>query len=304
MKSKFKLSILFFIMIIAISSCAKSSEKNEDYPIENKATMEMAKAAGGDYNVAAFEEFTSVVDTKNLSESDKIIVRASVGIRSDDLDTLIDEIKNDVKEKAGYLENSSVRADEDGKTIGSNIIARIPRDKYEEFIRGISKKGNIVFLDEYSENISIQYNDLETQIKSAEVAKQRLLDLLKDASNVSDLISIQEQLDQKINQYEYLMSQKNNFDNDLKYNTVDISVSKNKVYVDSADKSFIERVKSTLKYSLNTIKSTGVTFIVMFLGGLPLIIYGIIVLLIALTIIGLFVRFMMFIIGIKKRFKN
>ncbi|MGL6106503.1 DUF4349 domain-containing protein [Romboutsia sp.] len=76
----------------------------------------------------------------------------------------------------------------------ANYQLKIPKNNVSKFIEEIRKYSNIVNTSTESIDVTTQYQDTESRIKVLKTREERLLELLKNAQNLSDTIKLEEAL--------------------------------------------------------------------------------------------------------------
>lgn len=161
----------------------------------------------------------------------------------------------------------------------NEIIVKVPKEKFTEFNNLIKTYANVVSYFEEAQDISSNYADVEAKIASFKLQEQQLNELLKKATAAKDLLEISNQIQNVIQQREYLQRQKASYDNQIEYSTVTIRLTEVES-VTIKEKDIPNRMKDTLLSSLNQIKDIFIGFIMLVVYILPYIVILLILLLI------------------------
>ena len=215
MKKKLLMVVLCIAMTIALTACGGAYDsKNssfEDY-------------SGGYESDWAEPSNSSAEKSDSIPEgeySQKLILRYTLEYQSKDFDKSYAYIENKVKEYGGYIENSSVYGYIDRT---ANLTLRIPTAKVEEFVKDDSDLGTKVNKSQSAEDITLQYYDVKAHLETLNTKRERLLELLKEAKDVADIITIEDQLSQceyEINSYTTTMNLYNNL---VMFTTINLTI--------------------------------------------------------------------------------
>ena len=210
----------------------------------------------GSYGASTYNsvEPTSTSQPQGL----KIIYTAHMYIQTTEWDDNYPLILSLIDEFGGYIQNSSVSG---GYTSSSgyynarsaNLSIRIPSSNYRAFLNSTdSQISTITSLDEYTDDITAQYVDTEARIKTLKAQEQRLLNLLDNAGDLSDLLEIEIKLGDVRYQIESYQSIMNTYNSLLSYSTININISEVSTVVILKD-TFGQRVLAALDGSIKAV---------------------------------------------------
>lgn len=251
MKQRPFLCAIFAAMFLVMSACGASSansamdmadaaaaEPAEAPAMEEVATDEAyteAAAEGAVENAAAggTTESTGLIQgAETGSLADKIIYTAYADLETTDLDQSIDTLNGLVEQYGAFLESSSVTGNNlldiaAGYRYGrcADFTLRVPKEHYSDFTAALDAVGNVVTLSSDAENITAQYSDVETQVKSYDTQEQRLLEIMAQADTVEDMIALESRLSDVRMEKDRLETQLQNWDRQVDYSTVTISLT-------------------------------------------------------------------------------
>lgn len=199
---------------------------------------------------------------KPAADNVKLIKRAYLSIQTTEFDETRDALMKLVESFGGYIENSSVW---NGGYYGSglkngNFTVRVPADRYSAFVTGISEGYHVSSINESVEDIGQQYFDTETRLNTLKIKLERLQDLLKKASNMSDIITIESEIADTEYQIDSYTSTLNRYDSLVGYATISVDIDEVSRMGDSVDQDpgFFARLARSLKRgALNFADSIG-----------------------------------------------
>src|SRR5699024_6815248 len=119
--------------------------------------------------------------------------------------------------------------EEDGSKNG-HITARIPQEDFKSFIKTVEEGSSKVLENSTSgEDVTEEYVDLESRLKSKEVVEDRLLTFMEEADKTEDLLKISNGLAEEQQEIESLKRQINDVDDKSDLATVSIYMQEKSV---------------------------------------------------------------------------
>ena len=88
------------------------------------------------------------------------------------------------------------QADSEGNPIlrTASLTVRIPTGRLDEFITDLEGKGSIVNRSENTEDVTLQYSDIESRKKTLEMEQDRIWALLEKADTLDAVIALEKRL--------------------------------------------------------------------------------------------------------------
>ena len=287
MKYKFALVLLFMIPFFIISACSSSDsdQKSDDKAsIEsNESTMDMDQAGesfseGELVNTAdsSVEESESFEGESAEIDTDRMIIHtAHLQIQVKDFNKTHLNIENKVSEYDGYVVESNVYRESD-EDISGHITVRIPEKHFQKFLTDTEEQAVEVLERNVSgQDVTEQYVDLESRLKSKHAVEERLLAFMNDAEKTEDLLKISKDLATIQEDIEVIVGKMNYLENQSAYSTVEISMHENNINIpelENKDLDTWEKTKKQLATSLNYILAACSGLIIFFIGNLPIIV--------------------------------
>jgi len=123
----------------------------------------------------------------------KIIKEASLRFETDNLEDTFNRIQTAITANKASIQNDS-----EGKDYGNiyrNLTVRVPSQNFDSFINAISK-GVSYFerKDISSQNVTEEYIDLTTRLKTKRKLEERYLQILQKATKISEILEIEKQI--------------------------------------------------------------------------------------------------------------
>lgn len=234
------------------------NESDDDYN-ENRS------AEQGEANVTADGQATDR----------KIIYNADMSIEVNNFNKALKEIQDRVERIGGFVVESSQHESNDERRSG-NLTVRVPRDTFHSFLNDIESTSTKL-LEKYvsGNDVTEEYVDLESRIRSQEVVEERLLSFMNDAENTEDLLQISRDLSKVQEDLERITGRINYLDNHVAFSTVNIHIREKTVSVSSLQDSETlntwTRAESLFMNTLNVIISFFSGAVVLVIGLSPIL---------------------------------
>ena len=168
----------FLLFVLALGSC--SQESKNDVASEQISAITMS-------------DIPEAKSTNSFNIPQKIIKNASLRFETNDLEDTFAQIKSAIKANKGTVQNDSEGKDQN--SIYRNISIRVPSQNFDAFIESISK-GVSYFerKDISSENVTDQYIDITTRLKTKRKLEERYLQILQKATKIREILEIEKQI--------------------------------------------------------------------------------------------------------------
>lgn len=220
-------------------------------------------------------EAPSEVNTERM-----IIHKAIIRTNVKELAKAQSNIEQKVKKYGGYIVESNVYQEDDQRSSG-NIIVRIPEKHFETFLSDAEEEASKVLERNVTgQDVTEQYVDLASRIKSKRVVEERLLAFMSTAEKTEDLLKISSDLAKVQEEIEVTVGKMKYLENQTSFATIELTMYENRVIVpglDSEDLNTWEKTKKQFVTSMNGLLAAGSAIIVFVIGNMPvLIILGVI----------------------------
>lgn len=125
--------------------------------------------------------------------SQKIIKKASLRFETNNLESTFAQIQKAIIANKGTVQNDTEGKEYDN--IYRNLTVRIPSQKFDSFIKSISEGVSYFERKEISaEDVTEQYIDLTTRLKTKRKLESRYLEILQKATKISEILEIEKQI--------------------------------------------------------------------------------------------------------------
>lgn len=278
MKKKYRAMALGLagMLLLAVTGCgggkSMSNEMAAEAPADTAVSMSEEEAAAEDNYDAGGAASESGIDPV-VNNGRKLIKTVRLEMQTKEFDVLLDGVRKKIQETGGYIENSSVWGNSYNysSTRSSELTARIPAERLDEFVEVISGLGNVTYKSEGVEDVTLQYVDVESHQKALETEQERLLELLEKADNLEDLLTIESRLSEVRYELENYGSQKRILDNQINYSTVHMTITEVERITEVGEKSFFEEISDRFGTNLYNVGRGLREFVISLIGALPIL---------------------------------
>lgn len=247
MKKLFAMAMTLLLVLSLLVGCGakgtadsyaapgKYEYAEEGYYVEAPAYAE-TEAPAAEYSAVGSNESTAVAANR------KLIRTVSLSLETKTYDDLMSDITKRIKECGGYLENMDANTRYNSTNRDAYMTIRIPVTKLDSFLGQVSEISNVVSRSESTEDVTLSYVDMESHRDALKIEQERLLALLENAENLTDILEIEGRLTEVRYELEYMESQLRTYDNLVEYATVHLNISEVQDLTDVEEKGFWEEI--------------------------------------------------------------
>lgn len=220
-----------------------------------------------------------------MPANQKLIRKVYMDAETEDLDTLLGQVEQRIAQLGGYVESREIYNGSSRNTRSryGDMTIRIPAEKLDQFVNQVQEVSNITSLRETTDDVTLSYVATESRIKALQTEEARLLELLAQAENMNDLLTIESRLTEVRTALEQVQSQLRVYDNQVNYGTIYLTAQEVEEYTQVKEpekESFFERIGNGFVRSLKglwTLLKEVVIFLVVYLPYWVLIGLGVFV---------------------------
>jgi hypothetical protein len=224
--------------------------------------------------------------------SRKIILSGSMAIETNKFDHATSVISTRVQGVGGYIETSEITGvkSENGNYLENRTASytiRVPATKFQNFMNEIGKIGVVTSKNMGGEDVTSQYIDSQARLKSQKVKETRLIDILKKAKNLTDVLAIETELENTRYEIENLTSSLKKWDNLVTYSTLTISlreVAESKALV-KKPVTLADKISNSFNSSLKLLADLSKGLLIALVAALPFIVIFAVIFAIVLLIV-------------------
>jgi len=311
-----KITALFLavLMVFSLCACGSSAAKGqssyavaapqEGYALYESAAFDMdaaempmpAPAEEAVYDAGGLAANESAVTAAPSAAGDiavdKIIYSASATVETTAFDETLEKLDALIAQYGGFVEQSSISGSNYYSTShgyapsrSADYRIRIPSRDFSAVMNSLPTLGNVPYSNTYTENITSQYYDVQARLNAFRTQEQSLLEMMEKAETVSDLLEIQAQLSDVRYHIESLQSTLTNWDRQVSYSTISLTVEEVREYTPEAKLSFGRQLALAFSRGIRSIGEFFRDLLLWLIEALPaLVILGVVVLLVVLLV--------------------
>lgn len=287
--------VLCLVLLASLLTACGKAEK-EFYSISEDGVPQAAS-----YNSAVSESASSVrgagadtgsADAAQPPENRKWIITVNMDAETENLDEAIAAIMQRITGLNGYVEDQSIY---NGSAYSTNpsrryrnasLTIRIPADQVDSFTEAVAGIANVVSNSKNLRDITLTYTTTANRVEALETEQTRLMELLSQAENMSDLLEIESRLTDVRYELENYASKLRLYDNQIDYATLYLGLREVQEYTPTEEITTWEQITRGFIGSIQGLGESLVNGLVWLIVASPfLVVYGAIA-----TVIILLVR--------------
>ena len=228
-----------FILIPQFFSCSKSTSSSANVLYNNEAPEEeavfasaaprmmMAKTSSQNSLFAEADEISSDTTTEISSETSqtsessqterKLIKNGDLSLQVQNLDQTESAVENLSKKYGGYV-SSSTRSER-----GAFFTVKIPYKNFDLALKDAGSLGSLKNRSISTRDVSEQYYDLKTRLETKKILQSNLQNYLKQATNLSDILKIEKELNNVTSDIESMEGQFRRLSQQIEFSTININ---------------------------------------------------------------------------------
>ncbi|MHB1452779.1 MAG: DUF4349 domain-containing protein [Saccharofermentanales bacterium] len=205
----------------------------------------------------------------------KIVFTASLRIETLSYDDSISDFEKLVIDSLGYVQES--RVETSTGINGSQSLrtatytVRIPSDKLGQFRTAMGDIGTITLNTITGDDVTDQYFDAQARLSSLRVQETRLLELLKEAASLADIMDIEDRLSEVRFEIESLTGSLAQLDSLVAMSTVTVEIYEVEALTEPKPESFLGQVSSVFKNSVAALVETLKALALILVAVLPFV---------------------------------
>lgn len=223
-----KLSLTLFVLVFLISCSAAPSNTA---PEMEKPTSERGDFDGYVVNEESMPDMIPIPEpeTPAIVDPEKLVKTGRFRLETRQFDQDYQTLLTLIEGVGGFVESSTIDGTpnyynpDSTRTLTQRL--RIPKDKFDSFITSLKDKLLVITEETSSQSVADTYFDSENRIKVLEVQQTRLLTLMEEAENLSDIVLLQQQLmdvEYELNQHKGTLAK---LDDEINYSTISLTMT-------------------------------------------------------------------------------
>lgn len=247
-----------------VSSFASTTSNSADSGTSDYSyTDDVSNENADDYSASS--EFSSKASDKSVEVNDneskssrKLIRTKSITVETKNLDKSLEKVNTAIDTFGAYVEHSTLDSPsyvseyDDKRTYTMTI--RVPEDKLDAFMNQLDTTGTVTSATESTEDVTLQYTDIEAHKKALKTEYDRVMELLGKAETMDQILALESKLSDLRYQIDSYESQLKVMNNQITYSTVSLTLREVE-YEKDADTSYGTRIVNAFKDGIHDVKS-------------------------------------------------
>ena len=195
---------------------------------DSKNEMAMESPAEAEYDYDASEAaFPDMVNNLTFGDNVKLIFRAWVRLQTLDFTQAEADLNRLVEQYNGYFEavytdNGSYYSN--SSRMRGSYTVRVPAENYDRFLAAVGGTCHVVSMNKTTEDVGLEYSDTEMRLQTVKAKQERLLALLNQATDMSDIIQLEGAISDCQYQIDAMTTTLNRYDSLIGYSTVEVEL--------------------------------------------------------------------------------
>ncbi len=230
-----KMLVLLTALIILIipAGCGKEQDADPDHEaVESidalRTNAEMVQEEAKERADRDRGEETAENNELNgeVDPSIMIIFNGNIVIEVNDVTKARQDIEDYLNRHGGYVSDSSFSYD-DGVLQGKMTV-RVPQEHFMQTMYYLEEKGNVQDRNITSTDVTSEYVDVESEIRSLEKQQERYLEMIDEADNVEEMLKVEERLQEVRSRIEKMVGRKRSLESAVNYSTITVHLQKDR----------------------------------------------------------------------------
>ncbi len=206
------------VAVLLLAGCSAQGASTSG----SSSDLSSSDASGG--VVAPDSAVKSGTTGEIMSSTRDVITTGSVSITVGDPIKAAQDAVLITEQANGRVDSRTENPATPNQPASANLTLRIPADQLDHTLAELKKLGSVNYVSLNASDITQQTKDLDARIKSLTTSVDRLLALMQQATNTTDLITIEGALSARQADLEGLQSQRNYLSDQVDYSTISLNL--------------------------------------------------------------------------------
>jgi hypothetical protein len=270
--------VSMLVMLLLVSGCSKkedayemtsdtatSSDSKMDYGAPEAPSMEM-ETDEETYDTVAEGEVGSALGNDGVSSEAlilserKIIKTGFMYMETLEYEKTLEDLKKYMEIYNAYTERSESNGgqifEQGAQQRSSRYTIKVPAAQFELMFEDLKTIGHVLNANEGKQDITSQFVDIESRLKTLGIQEERLLAILEKSEKLEDIIQLEYSLQNVRYEIERYTSTLRNMDESVRYSTIEVNIQE--VYkttiIEPEPITFGDRISTGIKDTFKDIK--------------------------------------------------
>jgi DNA repair exonuclease SbcCD ATPase subunit len=211
MKTIFLISGLLAIVAL-VCSCSSNSDSTSVASVSESTEANVSPQ---------FASLTADIYSNGLT---KLIKTANYRIQVENVQRSVEAIELSIRKFQGFVTSSNMRLYD--RSLESKLTIRVQTENFQDLLKEIDKQALYVnFRDIKTEDVSKQFVDLESRLKTKREVEQRYMEILRTkAGTIEELLNAEKQIGALQEEIEATISRISFLKDEVRYSTIELEV--------------------------------------------------------------------------------
>lgn len=165
--------------------------------------------------------------TGSVGQSSKVEESGSVdlSVGRGRLDDVVARLGAVAAANGGFVADSQAQSAGSANGAYGTVTLQVPQGSFASVVAEVQALGTVTSLTTKGTDVTGQYVDLQSRIAALQASRDQYLTIMTKASSISDILAVQNQLDDLQSQIEQLQGQLQVLDNETTYGTLAVSIA-------------------------------------------------------------------------------
>jgi len=169
----------------------------------------------------------------------------------------------------GYVSTTTIGTDYSGQPYGS-VVIRIPAANFDSTLSGVQALGTVRSLSTQGQDVTEEYVDVQAQITAYENQIAQYNHIMKNATNVEDVLAIQQQIDTVQTNLDRVNGRMKYLNSQVDYSTISVTLQEQAPVGGTQGHDFVSAINEGIAGFFGVIDA----IIILVISVLPLVIIG------------------------------
>jgi hypothetical protein len=141
------------------------------------------------------------------------------------IDAIVTALGDLAANDGGFVSSSRVTAGSGGTSAKATITLRVPQSRFPSLVAAVQKVGHVVSVVTDSNDVTSEFVDYTSQISALDASRAQYLAIMARATTISQILTVQSQLNTIDVEIEELVGQRNVLQNEAAYGTLEVRLN-------------------------------------------------------------------------------